>query len=788
MFKRAFTPIFILIALVAAAWGQGGSRSETAELDIIIRDFSAPANSLNERNAAGYTGYYGFQEYDYSKSTATRECNPNGATKGMVRDTLDYSQCERKIQEMPNLVEKAATGRYCARPMPANPAPAKMCYGEYLQNWYTNVKEAKVFNEVMTLTCDNNGLCKINDDAYFPLDKYLDSETWGKQNTDGNRTAHNYGFTVAGSGEFKYVAANNDNFAFKGDDDMWIFIDGVLVIDIGGVHNEVRDSIAMNDIAKARGWADGTMHTINFFYAERQTSSSHLQLTFRLTDLQPSQFGAPAIKRAETTINENGEGETFIWVSTKLNLESIEQFIGSDQFPIIIIGSNSKDVSGYKLSSIEFKEADGTNGYKYLITGSVCDTKNSCNSVISGGDSLSFNVKRGDLIDDGYRDPNGFALPSDSWYIKSSIGMEARKVDPGPNTTKMQPIAFEPIPGDHNPVKPDFSDVWFTGNPKDDGNCTACLDLPSNGTFPNIKQIWDPIAGDMVPIPTENTKNTKVRGFGTKGTPIPPQRAGELILTAFPSANGMVNTAEKGKISYEEWKEDEELQKLFGMPPEQSDRGPYGIADPKTQATDGGYTFVKNGFPKESSVGGSGQIAPTRCVADRTDPKNPRINCLNFSLLAKQPFQLSVILYDQLGNFVTQYRETVTEQEFRSVVQGANNVPEEQANIKRIVGTKSLDDNNLDTSYCKLPTSGNYGQPNVLTTNGLVKVNVNIYPFSRDGRRFGNGVYIAKIDRVDLPYHGCLNNGGQAVRINEDYMRYHAEQKFGWMRAKSSKK
>ncbi|WP_461252328.1 hypothetical protein, partial [Treponema sp. R8-4-B8] len=155
---------------------------------------------------------------------------------------------------------------------------------------------------------------------------------------------------------------------------------------------------------------------------------------------------------------------------------------------------------------------------------------------------------------------------------------------------------------------------------------------------------------------------------------------------------------------------------------------PYGIADPKVQAFDGGYAFVKKGFPNESSAGGTGRIAPTRCIADRTN-EEPRINCLNFSLLAKQPFQLSVILYDQLGNFVTQYREKVTEREFRSVVQGPNYVDEEQNNIKELVKSASAD--------CQAPTPNNYGQKNVLTTNGLVKVNVNIYPFSKDGRRFG---------------------------------------------------
>jgi hypothetical protein len=268
-----------------------------------------------------------------------------------------------------------------------------------------------------------------------------------------------------------------------------------------------------------------------------------------------------------------------------------------------------------------------------------------------------------------------------------------------------------PVPGDDNPVKLPFKDEWLS-----------------------------------------------------QGKPIPPNKAGELILTAYPNSAGDVNG-----MPYSEWIENHSLQKLFGLPPEGTSKNGPGIADPSAQTKEGGYAFVKNGFPGESSVSGKIKAAPTRCASDKSETK-PRINCLNFSLLAKQPFQIAVTVYDQYGNFVTQYRETVSEKEFRNIVQGPNYVDGSGA------------ENIAHSDDCAAPASTNYGEANVSTINGLVKVNVNIYPFNADGRSFGNGVYILKIAKVDLPYEGCINSNGTALKTTMPFMRNHSELKMGWMR------
>lgn len=244
---------------------------------------------------------------------------------------------------------------------------------------------------------------------------------------------------------------------------------------------------------------------------------------------------------------------------------------------------------------------------------------------------------------------------------------------------------------------------------------------------------------------------------------LPPNKVGELILTTFPNANEKVETS-SGAILYSEWIKNKELQNIFGLPPEAYDNGSFGLLNPKEKTKYGGYSFVKNGF--ENSSLNVEQTAKTRCVSNLNNPNEPSINCLNFSVLVKQPFQIAVTIFDQSGNFITQYREKLTEQEYR-------NLTKEQ---------------NFTGSNCASQNSSNQSKPDSLTTDGLIKINVSIYPFSVEGKSFENGVYIAKIDRVDLPYSSCVNIDGVPTKVEKSFARYHAEQKFGWMNAKSNNK
>ncbi len=129
---------------------------------------------------------------------------------------------------------------------------------------------------------------------FFPIDGKGQSPTsqygeatipepvyYGNWQEDPSGDAHNFHFTSEVRFWFEFDAnpAAPQILNFTGDDDVWVFINNRLAVDLGGIHMPVEDSVNITQQASQLGLTDGNVYEIVVFQAERQTSGSSYRLT-----------------------------------------------------------------------------------------------------------------------------------------------------------------------------------------------------------------------------------------------------------------------------------------------------------------------------------------------------------------------------------------------------------------------------------------------------------------------------------------------------------------------------
>jgi len=131
------------------------------------------------------------------------------------------------------------------------------------------------------------------------------------------KAAHNFHFTSQVTYWFKYDAAADASLDFTGDDDVWVFVNGKLAVDLGGVHQPVNGSVSIGSATAATyGLTDGKVYKISVFQAERKKESSSFRLTLAGFDTARSECipicgdGVVSLgEQCDDGLNDGGYGE-----------------------------------------------------------------------------------------------------------------------------------------------------------------------------------------------------------------------------------------------------------------------------------------------------------------------------------------------------------------------------------------------------------------------------------------------------------------------------------------------
>lgn len=252
---------------------------------------------------------------------------------------------------------------------------------------------------------------------FFPFNAATADPVTGLMNPAGSEDASiNHYFGVHMSTRFIQLDGGKSGgkpvtYEFRGDDDVWVFIDGVLVADLGGIHNAasvkidfstgkiwINDKIQEKTLGALLGGtagplADNTRHTLDFFYLERGNVDSHMMLKYNLVTQPESslikidQLGDPVpgakfslyaandLSTAIATGTTDREGR-FIFLDPKdltpLTIQELYDLYGKQTNNLIV--KETCTPAGYRtIDQVELYFCKSVQGEVLLLSNSIWD-------------------------------------------------------------------------------------------------------------------------------------------------------------------------------------------------------------------------------------------------------------------------------------------------------------------------------------------------------------------------------------------------------------------------------